>query len=121
MYLCCFVAQPIPLILFHIRKSEEGAYSLYVFELLGGARDLFFLLGLDGFVSLSSLPYLSLQSADVFFGLLLELLVPPPGKLYLRADLRYPRPSAPVKVSDLDTGGRQRPSYDTNRAFPGKV
>src|SRR3954451_5095426 len=121
MYLCCFVAQPIPLILFHIRKSEEGAYALYVVELLGGARDLFFLLGLDGLVSLSSLPYLSLQSADVFFSLLLELLFPTPSKLYLRVDLRHPCPGAPVEVSELDTGGSERPSSYTNRAVPRKI
>src|SRR5918998_3925930 len=97
--LCCFAPQTNVLTSFRIRKTEEGACPLYVFKFLRGARDLFFLLGSDGLIILSSLPYLFLQGADVLFGLLLKLLVPPPGKLYFGVDLRHPRPGTPVEVS----------------------
>src|SRR5919112_4816856 len=104
---------------FSLVQLEESAHSPHPFQGSPSLRDLPFLVGDDVLAGLFGLPYLLLQGAHLLLGLLPNLLLAVPSKPYLGVELRLLRLSRGIELRELDTGGREGPSYDEYRALLG--
>src|ERR687897_2938024 len=115
--MCASIERPSILFSFSLVQLEESAHPPHPFQGGPSPRDLLLLVGDDALAGLFGFPYLLLQGAHLLLGLLPNLLLAVSSKPYLGVELRLLRLSRGIEFGELDTGGREGPSYDEYRAL----
>src|SRR5215210_851997 len=100
-------------------QLEESAHAPNLPQQGPIAGDLAFLVGDDVLAGLPGLPYLLLQRAHGFLGLLPKLLSPVFGEPYLGAQPRLLLPGGLVDLGEPDAGGVEGLAHDEDRALAG--
>src|SRR5215210_336379 len=100
-------------------QLEESAHAPNLPQQGPIAGDLAFLVGDDVLAGLPGLPYLLLQRAHGFLGLLPKLLLPVFDEPYLGAQPRLLLPGGLVDLGELDAGGVEGLAHDEDRALAG--
>src|SRR5918994_6485247 len=117
--MCASIERASILFSFTLVQLKESAHPPHPFQGGPSPRDLLLLVGDDALAGLLGFPYLLLQGAHLLLGLLSNLLLAVSSKPYLGVELRLLRLSRGIEFGELDTGGREGPSYNEYRALLG--